>query len=296
MRKIQKDYDIIHLHLPNPFAAVLFQLTRYKGKLVLHWHSDIVRQKVLRKLYYPFQYRLLKKADRVIVTSQNYLDGSADLKPFKSKCVVIPIGIDKHEIKVNQPFRNELEEKYDGKMVIFSLGRLIYYKGFDYLIAAATKLPDNYTVLIGGVGELEQQLRQQIENSRLEGKVQLVGKIPLEELGAYYDRADIFCLPSHERSEAFGVVLIEALSFSKPLISSSIPGSGVNWVNEHKVTGLVVEPKNAAAIADAVIEIGSNKSVMNDLAVNAGVRFARLFDKDKMILSITELYKEILAE
>lgn len=293
LRQIQSDYDIIHLHLPNPMGAAALQSIQFKGKIILHWHSDIIRQKILKIFYKPFQIRLLKRADSIIVTSQNYLEGSKDLEPYRNKCTVIPIGISNSEFINNKTFRNEIKKKYEGKKVILSIGRLIYYKGFEYLVEAAKNLPTDYVVIIGGTGVLENKLLNQIQNSNLQNKVTLLGEIPFECLGEYYKRADVFCLPSIERSEAFGVVLIEAMSFGCPVISTNIPGSGVTWVNVHNETGLVVEPKNAKELARAIIKIIGNEIVRTKFSKNAISRYNSQFQLKLMTKRTIQLYNSL---
>ncbi|MFV8226336.1 glycosyltransferase [Christiangramia aquimixticola] len=294
LRKIQKNYDIIHVHLPNPVAAIALQLSRFKGKLVLHWHSDIINQKLLKKVYIPFQELLLHRADKIIVTTSTYLFGSQDLKPFRNKCEIIPIGIDRNEFIDNLEFRAELNNRFQGKKVVFSLGRLIYYKGFEYLINAALDLPSDYVVLIGGVGELEEGLQKLIKKNNLEGKVILLGKLPFDQIGEYYRRADLFCLASNERSEAFGVVLIEAMSFGCPIVTTAIEGSGVTWVNKNNETGLVVAPNSSKALAQGIIKILSNEILRTEMSKNSLNRYEDLFHKEKMTELTTSLYKNIL--
>lgn len=130
LQAYKKDYDIIHIHLPNPIASIALQYSGYKGKVVLHWHSYIVKQSKLKRLYNPFQKWVLNRADKIIVTSENYLGASEDLLAHKAKCTVIPIGIDGSEFIDNPPFRKNLEQEMEHKKVVFSIGRLVYYKGF----------------------------------------------------------------------------------------------------------------------------------------------------------------------
>jgi rhamnosyl/mannosyltransferase len=294
LKKIHRDYDIIHLHLPNPVGALALQSINFKGKIVLHWHSDIIRQQLLKKLYAPFQKALLKRADRIIVTSPPYLDGSADLKAFKSKCVVIPIGINEPE-SPDQNFLSELKNKYFSKKIIFSLGRLIYYKGFDYLIEAAKELSDDYLILIGGTGELYKELSSLIVENNLSEKVKLLGKIPSHQIAAYFELCDLYCLPSCERSEAFGIVQIEAMSYGKPVISTNIPYSGVSWINDHQYTGLIVPPKNPKALAEAIQSILTDPEICYRYGINARTKFKTEFTVDKMCQKTISLYESLLT-
>ena len=293
--RIYKDYDIIHIHMPNPIAALAFQFLPYKGKIILHWHLDIVKQKTLKVIYKPFQTHLLKKADAIIVTSLEYLNHSKDLKPFLKKCHVIPIGIDNYYLKENLEFRKKLQQKYQGKKIIFSLGRLIYYKGFEYLIEAAKELDDDCIIFIGGLGPLKESLEIQIQKSDLEDKVKLIGKIPESEIGEYYHSATLFCLPSIERSEAFGIVLVEAMSCGCPLISTAM-GSGTSWVNKNNNTGLVVPAKDASEMALAIQKIVKENTLRNTFSKNCLFRFKNEFRLETMIQRALKLYRDMFEK
>lgn len=293
LRAIHKEYDILHVHLPNPLATIALQASGFKGKVVLHWHSDIVKQSKLKRLYNPFQKWVLNRADKIIVTSENYLDASEDLLAYKAKCAVIPIGIDRDEFIDNPPFRKNLEQETVHKKVVFSLGRLVYYKGFQYLIDAAKKLPDDVLILIGGEGPLDKQLKEVIKSCNLDSKVKLLGKIPFQELGEYYRRADVFCLPSCERSEAFGVVLVEAMSFGCPIVCCEIPGSGVPWVAQNDYNANVVESKKSDSLTLAINNILDDEPKQKQFSENSRKRFNELFKKDLMVESILRIYNNL---
>ena len=293
LREIIDNYDIIHIHFPDPMANLALMLSEHKNKkVILHWHSDIIKQKNLLKLYLPFQNWLLKRADKIIATTPKYIEESPYLSKYKNKCIAVPIGIDKNRLKVNMELVNELKNKYN-KKIVFSLGRLAYYKGFEYLIKAARYLSDDYIILIGGEGELKEELSELIKKEKLEKKVKLIGKIKDEDLGSYYYASDLFVLPSIEKTEAFGIVQIEAMSFGKPIIATKIKGSGVDWVNEHGVSGLNVEPKNPKAIADAILLLTKDEMTYKSFSKNAKERFEKLFTLDKMIDNILNVYKSL---
>ena len=294
LRKIQDNYDIIHVHLPNPMANLAIFLTQPKAKIILHWHSDIIKQKSLLILYSPLQSWLLKRADKIVITTPTYLEESNTLKKYKNKITCIPIGIDSQELSIDRNTLNVLKNKYQGNKIVFSLGRLVYYKGFEYLINAARFLPNDIIILIAGIGELKEKLQDQIFNHNLQNKVKLLGKIPFEELGAYYELCDIFCLPSTERSEAFGVVQIEAMAFEKPIISTSIKGSGVDWVNLNNISGIIVPPKDSKKLAEAITELLTNENKYQQLSIGAKKRYEDVFTKEKMVHSFKKLYQEIL--
>ena len=251
MRRIRKDYDIVHVHHPDPMACLALYLSGYKGKVALHWHSDIIKQKTLLQFYRPLQRWLINRADVIIGTSPVYLKASPWLKDQQEKCVCLPIGI--VPMDADDEGAAKVREQYKDKKIIFSLGRLVPYKGYKYLIDSAKYLDDSYMILIGGGGPLKSQLMAQIEENGLQDKVKLLGFVKDEDIPAYFGACDLFCMSSVYATEAFGIVQIEAMSAGKPIVATKIPGSGVSWVNAHKESGLNVEPKDSEALADAFI-------------------------------------------
>ncbi|EHN92029.1 glycosyltransferase [Escherichia coli] len=294
LKNIIDDYDILHVHLPNPLANIAIILANTKDKkIVLHWHSDIIKQKYLLKLYRPFQNWLLKKADAIIGTSQNYIDNSSDLLPFRYKCIPIPIGIDPHRLLAEHHKVKKIKEKFSGKKIILSLGRHVYYKGFNYLIEAAQYLSDDYVILIGGDGPLTSVMHDRIKTLNLTNRVFLIGSIPGNDLGSYFEACDVFCLPSIMKSEAFGIVQIEAMSFGKPIVATNIQGSGTSWVNENKVSGLNVDIKNPEQIASAIYNITCESVRYREYCNSSFERFNQFFHRNVMIDHIIKLYQTL---
>lgn len=291
LREIANDYDIIHIHHPDPMAALALWLSGYKGKVVLHWHADILKQKMTLRLYKPLQRWLINRADVIVGTTTKYLACSPFLQDKQLKKVCIPIGID--PVVYDSKQVEALHNTYAGKKIIFSLGRLVGYKGYEYLIEAANYLPDNYMILIGGDGPLKSQLLALIEQNDLQDKVKLLGRISDEDLPTYYGMCDLYVISSIWKTEAFGIVQIEAMSCGKPVIATKIPGSGVDWVNEDDFSGVNVEPMDAKAIATAVKYLLGNTEVYNKFAKNAKSRYDRLFRKSKMINNCLELYRNL---
>ncbi len=294
-RKIRNDYDIIHIHFPNPIASLAPLIFKTRAKIVIHWHCDIVKreQQLLKKLYDPLQKRLLDRASKIIGTSEKYTSYSKDLEAYKNKIEIVPIGIDTSYLKVDNELVSKIKDKYKGKKIVFSLGRLTYYKGFRYLIEAAKYIPDDVVILLGGCGEQEKELRDLVANLQVEDKLKFLGRIPEENLGSYYKAADLFCLPSPIRTEAFGVVLLEAMSMELPIVACNIDGSGVPWVNKDSKTGYNVPVKNARALAEAIEKIITNPNRIKEFGCNAFARYNSLFTKDKMIKAISKIYNEI---
>ncbi len=284
------DHDIVHVHLPNPLANLALWLLRPRCRIVLHWHSDIIKQKRLLRLYEPLQRWLLERADAIIATSPVYADGSPWLRQYRDKVSVVPIGIRTGQMQVDAPLLDRLRAQYAGKRIVFALGRLTYYKGFSSLVRAAASLPDDVVVLIGGEGELRDSLQNEIDALGLSARVRLLGNIAAADLGAYYTLADVFCLPSVARSEAFGVVLLEAMAHGKPIVATRIPGSGVSWVNVDGETGLNVEPGNPAELARALAQILADTEMALKYGRQGRERFQRFFTSDIMVRQVLEIY------
>lgn len=291
-KEIAENYDIIHFHHANPVGNLAYFLIRPKRpKLIIHYHFDIVRQKLLYLFYKPLLFWLMRKSSAIVVTSPYYAEGSQVLKNFRDKLVVIPLGIEK-KLKVDPAKVKTIRERFKKRKIIFSLGRLVYYKGFEYLIEAARYLGDDYVILIGGEGPLEGKLKKLAKKGK--GNVLFLGKIPEAELGNFYEACDLFCLPSVERTEAFGVVILEAFSFGKPVVATEIPFSGVSWVNKHGETGFNVEPRNPQALAEAIREILENEKIYQSFSQNAYLRWKENFTAEKMLDRFLDLYQKVI--
>ena len=284
------EYDLIDVHHPDPMAGLALRLSHFKGKVILHWHSDIIGKGLFRILYKPLQNWLIRRADRIVGTTPVYVSETPDLKAVQDKTTFVPIGI--------APFRPEAEaadkirQELGGKKLVFSLGRLIPYKGYENLIRAAGYLPDDYKVVIGGSGPLRANLQQEIDSLGLSGKVTLTGHMKDEDLPAWFSAADVFVLPSVTKNEAFGIVQIEAMSVGTPVVATKIPGSGVAWVNEDGVSGLNVNPGDPQAIAEAILAITKDEITRRSFSEGASRRFDNLFKEELMINKITELYEK----
>ena len=290
LRKLCKQYDLIHVHHPDPMVALALWLSGYKGKVVLHWHSDIVDQKMALKLYMPLQNWLIRRASRIVGTTPVYLKESPHLREAQEKTLCMPIGIERvPEVAAEQV--EGLRARYPGRKIIFSLGRLVPYKGYEYLVEAARYLDDDCVILIGGTGPLREKLEARIGELGLEGKVRLLGRVSDEDLPVYYHACDIYCMSSIYKTEAFGIVQIEAMSCGKPLIATNIPESGVSWVNRHGVSGINVPPMDGQALADAIRQILGNKEEYERYAEGSQRRFQEVFRLDKMIDTALEIYK-----
>lgn len=288
LRKVCRQYDIIHVHHPDPMACLALYLSGYKGRVIVHWHSDIQKQKILLNFYRPLQNWLLSRADLVIGTTPVYLSESPYLQSVQKKSVCLPIGISPMlpDVKSVEAIR----QKYKNKKIVFSLGRLVAYKGFCHLVAAAQYLGDDFVVLIGGTGALESELQREIDKLGLHEKVRLLGRINDEDLPSYYGACDVFCLSSVQKTEAFGIVQIEAMSCGKPVVATRIPQSGVAYVNANGISGLNVAPGNARELADAIQSITQDETTYKRYSAGARKRYDEQFTKKRMIDTCLEIY------
>lgn len=290
--QIKKNYDIIHIHHPDPMAALALFFSGFKKKRILHWHSDILRQKKLLIFYKPLQNWLLKKVDTIICTTPLYPKHSKYLKKYQHKIKILPISIP----KMPPPDISQVTKiKSKNAKIIFSLGRLVSYKGFEYLIKSAMYLPEDYTIFIGGQGVLKESLQKIISENNLSQKVFLLGKLTDAVMKNYYHACDIFCLPSIEKTEAFGIVLLQAMSCGKPIVATEIKGSGVPWVNKNKETGINVPTKNPQSIAAAIQKIIENKEIYHLYSQNAQKRFEMVFRKENNKNELLKIYTKTLT-
>ena len=290
-RRIADMYDIIHLHQPNPLATIAALSKQTAARLVVHWHSDIVRQRAALKLYAPFQRRLLERTDAIIATSPPYAAGSPWINRYSSKTHVVPIGIETGHLKTEPTQVDAIKDRFPGRPIVFALGRLTYYKGFEYLIRAARDIPGAW-FLIGGEGEERRRLETLVSECEVGDRVILLGDIAHGEIGAYFAACDVFCLPSHIKSEAFGVVQLEAMACAKPLVSTAIPGSGVSWVNRDGESGLVVAPADPDALAGAVNRLLADPALAARLGAGGRARYRAMFTKRDMIEGVARVYEE----
>lgn len=233
--------DIIHIHLPNPLATLaLLNAARGSEKIIIHWHSDIVRQEVLMPLFGPFQNRLLAMADRIIATSPNYASASAALQPFLHRTTIIPNIVNQDRLPDQTVVQSDIEEiksKYNGKKIIFFCGRHVPYKGLEFLLKSliAMHARTDFVAVIAGTGPLTQNLKRMANGDK---NIVFCGRLSDQMLSAYLHASYLFAFPSITRNEAFGIALAEALYCGLPAVAFEIPGSGVEWVNQHQQTGL----------------------------------------------------------
>lgn len=265
LHELMSDFkpDIVIFHYPNPFVAglLLNELKNNDCKLIIYWHLDIIRQKFLRIFFGPQNRQLLKRANKVIATSPNYIEGSPWLQSVKEKCVVVPNCINMERMEITPEIEKraaELRKENEGRTVCVAVGRHTEYKGFTYLIQASKLLDDKFRFYITGTGELTEKLHAEADG---DNRVIFTGRVEDAELKALILASDIFCFPSITKNEAFGLALAEAMYYEKPAVTFNIPGSGVNYVCLNGKDGIEVENRNVEKYAKALEILAGNSNL-----------------------------------
>lgn len=292
-----RHYDFLHLHFPYPIADLYYLLQNYNKPALVTYHSDIVKQKYLFLFYMPLMHAFLSKMKCIVATSPNYLESSPVLKRYKHKVRIIPLGIspsqseDSWEQEPDEEQRRRIEKwrQEVGEDFFFFVGVFRYYKGLNYLLQAA-KLT-NYRFVIAGTGPLKSSIESYISRNMLQN-VQLVGRISEDDKDALLRLCKAVVFPSHLRSEAFGITLLEGAMHGKPLISCEI-GTGTSYVNMDGQTGFVVPPRNPYAIAQALHTIHYDETRRRRFQAAARSRFYSNFTAAQMAEAYYELYNEL---
>jgi len=255
--------------------------------MVVTYHSDIIRQKTLLRFYRPMMNRVLSSARGIIVTSGAYLESSPYLGEFRDKCAVIPLGIDLKPFLRSYPSRVRLLREFFAAPTVLFVGKLRYYKGLETLIEAVADLDARLVVL--GEGPLDRKLRDKVLSMKIGDKVAFLGEVTQEMLPAYYQAADVLVLPSSHRSEAFGLVLVEAMASGLPVISTEL-GTGTSFVNVHGKTGVVVPPGDPVSLKAALSVLLEDGELRRQMGSRGRVRALTEFSATKMVHSVCRFY------
>jgi rhamnosyl/mannosyltransferase len=291
-RELASWADVINYHFPWPFADVLQMLSRSSTPAIATYHSDIIRQKGLSLCYRPLMYGFLRKMHRIVATSPNYANTSAVLKRFESKVETIPIGIAEDTYPEASDYQLNAVMQTLGQGYFLFIGVLRYYKGLDTLLDAVTGTA--LRLVVAGEGPEGSKIAETIEQRGLRNVVML-GQVSDEEKVALIAMAKAVVLPSHLRSEAFGVSLLEGAMLGKPLISSEI-GTGTSFVNRHGESGIVVSPSDPLALREAMLRLDGDVELERNLGRGARARYVRLFRGATMAESYASLYRTLAVQ
>ena len=296
LREIITDYkpDIIHFHFPNPFAAHYLLKCKNNAKIIVHYHSDIIKQKILKKFFVGQTKRLLNRAEKIVATSPQYIDYSEFLYKYKDKCIMLPNCINENRLAMTDEDVNEskrLKDVYRDKIVCLFVGRHVPYKGLIHLIKAAKFIDNNIVIRIAGAGPLTENLKKEAEGAT---NIEFIGAV--KQLNSNFDACDIFTFPSITKNEAFGIALAEAMWFSKPAITFYIEGSGVNYVGLKNETCLECENGNEKQFAEAINKLAQDEVLRNTLGQNALKRVESLFTFAHFKENVENLYERVIDE
>jgi len=286
--------DVVHVHAPFPLGWGAVNAINDATPLICTWHSDIIRQRFLMPLLAGFQNRFLERCSKIISTSQSLIHNSSDLRNYSDKCTVIPLAISpgdsSHEAEIQEK-AEKIKNKCPKPLFLY-VGRLVGYKGVKYLIEAMQSVEG--TLLIAGDGALKHNLEQQTHQLDLQSRVRFLGHVSEMDKSALYHAADVFVLPSITANEAFGYVLLESMERGCAVVSTDLP-TGVKYVNQHGVSGLVVPPQNAQALANAMNRIVGNEELLQKLSEGAKKRVDELFNFHATVDLIEAVYDKALS-
>lgn len=286
----EAEADIVHLHLPNPSAVLAYLASGHRGHLVVTYHADTVRQWVLEKAFRPFLRRILDRSAAIITTSEAYIESSPVLPAYRKRCHAIPLGIPIEQFGTcDTAAVLKIRAQY-GSRIILSVGRLVYYKGYEYLIEAMANVPGR--LLIVGDGPLRSSLEKRAAAKGLDDRVVFLGEVP--DLVPYYHACDVFVLASIARSEGFGIVQVEAMACGKPVVNTLLD-SGVPFVSQDQVTGISVPPENADALAGALNRLLCDPALSAEYGRAARRRAREEFSLQMMTRRTLHVYQDVVS-
>ncbi|AIT08981.1 glycosyl transferase [Candidatus Francisella endociliophora] len=289
-RELSKQIDIIHYHFPYPFADLLHMICKPKKPYIITYHSDIIKQKKLMMLYKPLMKKFLNGAEVILPTSPNYLESSEALKEIQAPKKVIPMSLNEKDYEIDEKNYQSWKKTIGFEKFFIYIGGLRYYKGLDVLIDAMKE--QDYPLVIVGDGNQREYLEQKAKQNNLQN-IKFVGALDDKDKLSLLKLSYALVLPSNVRTEAFGLVLLEASIFAKPMITCEI-GTGTTFVNIDKQTGLVAKPNDSQDLAKNLKELWQDEQKAQEYGKNARSRFDDIFDLDKMVESYKSVYDEVI--
>lgn len=296
-RAIAEGVDLIHLHFPDPFAHGVASLVAGRIPLVVSWHSDIVRQRIVGSAYRQFARLALRRPAAVLVATARHADSrQLDMLVPRERVHVVPYGIDAARFVPSAAVlarATVLRAAYGPRPLVFALGRHVGYKGFDVLIDAVAK--SGAQLVLGGTGPLEQALRQRAAQSGEASRLHVIGEIPEADLAAWHHASDMYCLSSVEPAEAFGLVQAEAMACGRPVINTRL-GNGVNEVSPDGVSGLTVPVGDVDALAKAIDTLSADPALRRRLGEAGRDRVLTRYSIPAMVDGTLAVYRHALQQ
>ena len=285
--------DLIHVHLPNPLAELSALMADREIPVVAHFHSDVVRQRHLLKLYGPFLDAFYRRANCIVAPTPRHIEISRFVSKYREKCRVVPYGVQLSRFELDEAGHKKVDELRDGLPSVLCVGRVVTYKGVEFLIRALQGIKARLWIV--GAGPLQGSLKRLAQEEGIADRVEFLGQVSDQDLVAYYHACDVFVLPSITNAEMFGMVQLEAMACRKPVISTNLP-TGVSWVNQHGKTGYVVAPANVQELAQAVQILVSNPHLREEMGEAGRIRVEQHFTSTRMAEVMLQVYRDMLQE
>ncbi len=295
----RRDYDVIHMHFPNPMGVMAYLASKKpkNHRIVISWHSDIVKQKRLLRAYRPVESLLLRHASAVLCASPNYAHSSTTIRAHEGRVAIVPYGIDLHDFEPKPEVLRraaEIRARFgQDSRLLLATGRLVYYKGFEVAVRAMAHI-DAHLAIVGD-GPLRSELEGLARRLGVGDKVHFLGRQDDATLHAYYRACDVFVLPSIARSEAFAIVQLEAMACGRPVVNTQLD-SGVPFVSRHEESGLTVPPEDPRALAAAINRLLADEAWRRELGARGRARVESEFTKEKMAASTLAIYEQALGK
>lgn len=293
--KLIRNTDIIHLHTPNPFAEFFVYIFSAGKPIVITHHSDVVRQKLLAPIHAFFAKRLYKKAKAIIVPTKNHIKTSRILCDLKTRIEIIPFGLNLEKLIAPHDVNPAALEraKSHGDYILF-VGRLVGYKGLDVLIKAMQQTPAHLKLLIVGNGEEKENLKRLVSDLNLQQRIHFLGRVDdMHDFAALYKESIALVLPSISSNENFGMVQLEAMYYSRPIITTNLL-SGVPVVAEPNISSLLVEPKNEVELAQAITSLANDRARADKMGQEARKLFEKKYQLTDAVIKHQQLFEQVI--